>query len=126
MSARSQRLALASLILVVLTAVGCGGYKSPASPTPMGGSASVTITIVGSNGSLSFSPNPASVTVGQTVSWYNADTTSHDPVADGGSFDAGNVVYFGSSSPITMSTAGSFSYHDKNNPSMVGTLVVTQ
>ena len=128
MSTRSLKLTLGGLAVVALTAAGCGGsYKSPTAPTPApGAGANVTITIVSVNGSQSFSPNPANVQVGQTVAWYNADLATHDVVADGASFNAGSIPYFGTSTPIMMSTAGSFGYHSQGSPGMVGTLNVTQ
>ncbi len=88
--------------------------------------ADVTITIVGQNGSMSFSPNPASAKVGQKVAWHNGDGITHTATANGGGFDTGSIGSGGTSNPITMMTAGSFSYHCGIHPSMVGTLNVTQ
>jgi plastocyanin len=86
----------------------------------------VTISLVSSNGSLSFSPNPATVKVGQTVTFYDADLSAHAIVADGGSFSTGSIGYLSMSAPITMSAEGSFGYHVDGNPAVVGTVVVTQ
>jgi plastocyanin len=86
----------------------------------------MVITITGMNGSNSYSPNPATVQVGQTVAWRNADSLPHTATADGGAFDTGTIAPGATSSPITMSTAGSLPYHCAIHPSMVGTLTVTQ
>jgi plastocyanin len=86
--------------------------------------ADVTIEIVANDGSLSFAPNPSSVTVGQTVAWHNAIDAAHTATADGGAFDTGNLSSGATSSPIAMTTAGSFPYHCGIHPSMVGTLTV--
>ena len=120
----------AAAALAVLLLVGCGGNSSstPVTPSPTtGGGASpdVTITIVGMNGSQSFSPNPATVKVGQTVAWKNADVITHTATANGGAFNTGNIAAGATSNPIMMSTAGSFDYHCSIHPSMVGTLTVT-
>ncbi len=89
-----------------------------------GGTAAVTITILGQQGSQSFSPNPGTVTAGQTVAWRNNDSITHTATADNGAFDTGAIPPGGTSSPITMGTSGSFNYHCSIHPSMTGTLTV--
>jgi len=73
-------------------------------------------------GSGSYSPNPATVKVGQKVAWKNADSTAH--TATGAGFDTGAINPGQTSQAITFSTAGSFDYHCSFHPSMVGTLMV--
>ena len=121
------------LFLLASLLAGCGGssYSStptttPTTTTPPAGAADMVVMIRGQNGGMSFSANPASVKVGQTVSWQNADTAAHTARADGGAFDTGNVSPGATSAPIKMSTAGTFPYHCGVHPSMVGTLTVTQ
>jgi len=122
------------IILAASTLVGCNGssYMNPASPTsvtPPGGvvpAADVTITAVGTNGSLSYSPNPATVKAGQTVAWRNADSVAHTATADAGAFDTGTIAPGATSRPIAMATAGSYPYHCViHGFTMTGTLVVT-
>jgi plastocyanin len=84
----------------------------------------VTITIAGMNGSQSFSPNPVTVRVGQTVAWRNADSLTHTATADGSAFNTGSVAPGATSAPITMTAAGTFGYHCSLHSTMVGTLVV--
>jgi plastocyanin len=131
--------ASALVLLAASTLVGCngsGGSYSPMAPTgtspytppsdPGSGVADVTISIVGMNGALSYSPNPATVKVGQTVAWRNADSVSHTATADAGAFDTGTIAAGAKSSPILMATAGSFPYHCAiHGFAMTGTLVVT-
>lgn len=122
-------LTIAGLLLVAATLGGCGGsngYMSPASPTPTPTPAAsdVVITIVGMNGSLSYSPNPATVRVGQTVAWKNADSLAHTATADAGTFNTSTLAAGATSSPITMTTAGTFTYHCAIHGSMTGTLTV--
>lgn len=109
------------ILAMVFAGSGCGEDSSSMSPST---AADVTIEIVANNGSLSFSPNPSSVTVGQTVAWHNAIGTAHTATADGGAFDTGNLSSGATSAPIAMTTAGSFPYHCGIHPSMVGTLTV--
>jgi plastocyanin len=86
--------------------------------------ADVTITIVGMAGSQSFSPSPATVTVGQRVFWHNADSITH--TATGSGFDTGPIDPGQTSLPVTFSVPGSFPYQCSIHPSMTGVLNVTQ
>lgn len=139
---------MGSLALFGLTlAAACGGgggYGStPTTMPPAGGSggADVTITINGEAGNMSFSPNPATVKVGQRVSWRNADSITHAILQDapnagqtgpygggggGSGFSTGNLGAAATSAPLTMSAAGTTGYHCEIHPGMVGVLTVTQ
>ncbi len=117
-------------LALAVTLAACGSNSSsPTAPSPMpspspGTGASLTVTVTGQNGASSFSPNPGTVTAGQTVAWFNADSTVHDVTADDGSFTTGNIAPGATSSPIAMNTAGSIPYHCSIHPSMVGSLTV--
>jgi plastocyanin len=93
-------------------------------PTPAPTVADVVITITGMNGAQSFSPSPATVVVGQTVSWVNKDSVVHTATGDAGGFDTGFIAPGATSAPITMGAAGSFGYHCAVHPSMTGSLTV--
>jgi len=115
-------------LLVVLGAVAMYGCKDKKkNPMAPGGSADVTITIVARNGSSSFSPNPANVTVGQTVAWRNSATggMTHTATQVGGGFNTGNIANGSTSSPITISSSGDLAYECSIHPDMTGTLHVT-
>lgn len=119
-------LALAA-VLIGIAAVGCGDDDDPAGPGNGGGNADVTIQIVGDLGSNSFSPNPDTVSVGQTVSWHNADATAHTATSNAtgaGSFGTGTISPGATSTPIAMNTAGSYPYRCTIHTGMTGTLVV--
>jgi plastocyanin len=73
---------------------------------------------------MSFSPDSATVNVGQSVVWHNADSIAH--TATGIDFDTGTIDPGQDSTPVTFSTAGSRPYHCSIHPSMTGTLNVTQ
>jgi len=109
----------------------CGSsYSAPTSPstpapTPAPGpAADVTIQIVGMAGAQSFSPDAASVKVGQTVSWQNADTITHSIVQDGGGFSTSDIAPGATSAPLAMSAAGTLGYHCAIHPTMTGSLSV--
>ena len=85
----------------------------------------MTITINGMNGSLSFSPNPANVKVGQEIRWRNADSLAHTATQNGSGFDTGFLGANATSGPITIGAAGTVNYHCAVHPTMVGTLNVT-
>jgi plastocyanin len=84
----------------------------------------VTITIVANAGSNSYSPDPDTVTVGQTVSWKNDDATTHTATSDVVAWGTGAIAPGATSTPIAMNTAGSFPYHCAIHPTMVATLVI--
>ena len=112
-------------LAVILTTIGCGaGYgSSPSSPSSTV-SADVTIQIQGDRGNQSFAPSPTTVRVGQTVAWKNADSIAHDTTQDASRFGTGTLNAGTTSNAITMSTAGTFTYHCAIHPGMTGTITV--
>jgi plastocyanin len=70
-----------------------------------------------------FTPQNATVNVGDTVTWHNADTASHQIVADDGSF-ASPVLHGDQSYSHTFTTAGKERYHDSFAKSHSGTIMV--
>jgi plastocyanin len=124
-----RSLGILAVVAGIATAVACGGSSYSSNPTapnpsPSGTpvSADVTITINGMLGAQSFTPNPATVKVGQTVAWRNADSIAHDPTGSG--WGTGSIGPGQTSQPITFSAAGSMPYHCSIHPTMVGTLTV--
>ena len=110
-------------LIAVGFAAGCGSSSS--SPTtPTTASADVTVNIVGDRGNQSYSPNPASMRVGQTVAWRNNDTIVHNSTQDNGGFATGTINAGATSAPVSMMTAGTFTYHCTIHPGMVGTISV--
>ena len=103
---------------------GGGGVTNPPPPSGGGGAADVTISIVAENGNMSFSPNPATVNVGQRVAWRNTAGALHTATQNGSGFDTGTLNSGATSAAITMSAAGTLDYHCSLHPAMVGTLTV--
>jgi plastocyanin len=73
-----------------------------------------------------YSPNPASVNGGSTVTWNNIDSTPHSATADDGSFDTGIINGGSSGSVVIRASSGvsTISYHCSVHPEMRGTLQV--
>ena len=115
-----RRLSLLAASLALLGSA-CGSSSSPTAPTV---AADVTISIVGDRTNQSYSPNPTAMRVGQTVAWKNNDTTVHDATQDAARFGTGTISVGATSSPVAMSTAGTFTYHCTIHPGMVGTITV--
>ena len=100
----------------------CKSNNTPAAPSP----ATATISIVSGARTLTttaYSPNPVTITRGSTITWVNNDTTAHDQVADGGSFDTRDVAP-GERGSVTFQNGGTFPYHCGRHPGMVGTINV--
>jgi plastocyanin len=115
----------AFLLLFSLAALSCKDNKNPMNPGGGGTTPDVLITIVANAGSSSYSPNPANVTVGQTVAWKNSAGTTHTATQVGGGFDTGNVANGATSGLITITTSGDLAYQCSIHPTMTGTLHVT-
>jgi plastocyanin len=73
--------------------------------------------------SFKFNPDHASAKAGATITVTNGDGTDHSLTADDGSFDTG--VFSGGTKTITLSKAGSFSYHCKIHNFMTGVIQVS-
>lgn len=116
--------------------VSCGGSSTSSSTTtttttstttttvPV--AAGVTLSIVRGADALTttaYSPNPATVAVGTTVTWTNNDVTDHDATADDKSFATG-LIAPGRSASVTLRAAGRLTYYCTLHPGMSGTLIV--
>ncbi len=102
---------------------GSGNSGNPGAPTPPSPSTSgvVTVNVVGINGALSFSPNPATLPAGQMIVWHNVDNITHHVVFNDGSVDTGNLGPGASSQPQAIAAAGG-PYHCSIHPVMVGSV----
>lgn len=115
-------LALASACLLAITATACSSddktsdvTAAPAADTGAP-SAAAGLTISGNTFSV------AAVTVGTAFTIVNNDSVGHTVTDDAGSFDV--AVGGGSSKPLTIATAGTYSIHCKIHASMQGTITV--
>lgn len=127
---RFPRLALTAIVAVMaLSPLGCGGddNNNPTGPGGGGTPADVTITIPSGSqtaGNMAFTPNPATVQLGQTVSWKNNDGITH--TATGTGFNVA-ISPGGTSTPVAITGAtGDRAYQcTVGGHVMTGTLSVT-
>jgi plastocyanin len=87
-----------------------------AAPAP---AADITVQIRG-NG---FSPHTLTIEHDDTITWHNSDRSSHQVVANDGSF-ASPILAPGRSWAFKFSRAGRFDYHDAYKPSFTGRIGV--
>jgi plastocyanin len=127
---------LTTFIAAAALFAACGGYSSPSAPTSPAPSPApspspspspapsgqVTVDIVGSAGSQSFTPNPVTAAAGAAVAFKNDDSTIHHIVLDNGSADLGNVSPGQTTRSVTVSGSGVVGFHCTIHPSMVGTI----
>lgn len=71
-----------------------------------------------------FTPTSTTVTVGDSVTWHNADTASHQVVANDGSF-ASPVLTAGQTYTFTFQKSGKVTYHDAFATTHKGTVTVS-
>jgi plastocyanin len=108
----------AVVVACVLAACGGGSSGNPNGPSPPAGGAS-TISILGDRGAQSFSPNPGTPGVNQTVMWRNNDTVVHRIVSNDGTFDTGDIAPGATTRAIQPASAGT-NYHCSIHPGMIG------
>ena len=70
-----------------------------------------------------FTPATVTIGTGDTIRWTNADTKTHQVVANDGTFASGAIAP-GHSYSHMFDTAGTFRYHDALHPSLTGKIVV--
>ena len=124
----------ASIALVALSAIftSCGNDNTPKKTDAPGVTAdtlTLSVSIVpGATGMglNAYSPNPAMITQGGTITWTNNDTVNHSATGDNAQFDSG-VLVPGQSFSFTFPTVGTITYHDTvaGITSVYGSVVVT-
>jgi plastocyanin len=111
-----------SVVAMVFVLASSCGKDSPTSPAPSG---STTVTIVsGASGltTTAYSPSPVTVAIGTTVSFLNADSTTHTSRANAGAWSSPNIAP-GQRFNTTINAAGTYQYHCDIHPGMTGTIV---
>ena len=82
-------------------------------------------------GDKAYSPNPAEVKVGETVTWTNDDSQIHTATsgqtgnADSGSVFKSPILSPKDTFPFKFDTAGEYDYYCELHPQMVGKVVVS-
>ena len=140
-------IALALAVALLLGCTGGGQTGQSSAPTPLPKAAAPTVppgpaaqppapspspaaTTVVRMGDAVFIPDQITVTVGTTVTWDNADLSTHTVTADDGSFDSGTEppkwLQSGQKYSFAFAKAGTYPYHciPHQQIGMVGTVVV--
>jgi plastocyanin len=126
------RVLIASALSLSAIACGSGDSLPPTSPSPMppaaapSGGASSSVTIPrGAEvlGNRAFNPGEMTVAIGDTVTWVNTDTVSHTSTSNAAGWESGTIAP-GRQFSFTFGTAGTFPYHCRIHPGMVGSVVV--
>ncbi len=99
------------------TGTGTGGTSAPPTGGTSGGN-SVDVVMKG----FAFSPAEVEIAVGDSVTWTNEDSATHDATGDGGI--ASGSLGQGETYTKTFDTAGTYEYICGIHPSMTGTVVV--
>ncbi len=72
---------------------------------------------------FAFNPNEITIVAGDSVTWYNNDSTSHTVEGDEGEFNSGNLNP-GDNFPHIFDVEGDYSYHCGHHSSMTGIIHV--
>ena len=116
-----------------LAAAGCGNSSSSSSSSSKK-KKKKTSTTTSSGGpgvvmqNISFNPKDVSVNVGDTVTWTNNESVSHDVTSDDGTFKSGpsGGMSQGDNYSYKFTKPGSFAYKCTIHPNMTGKVEVTQ
>jgi plastocyanin len=100
-------------LIITLAALAALAVAGPA------GAATKTINIY----STGFSPKSATITEGDTVTWVNRDSATHQVLDDKGAFVT-PILKKGQSYSFTFRAAGTYHYKDELHPKLTGTLTV--
>jgi plastocyanin len=111
------------IAMALFLAVACAHYHATQT-APVNPANQATIINIGTN--QSFSPNNVTVRAGSPVYWKNTDTTTHRIVLDDRRYDSSDIAPGSIGCGLILTDAGTHAYHDVNNPSMTGTITVTQ
>ena len=109
---------------------GAGGSVAPstgADPAPASGVCELVTTAGDVQGTIqdnSYDPNAIALTVGQAVTYSNADGVGHTVTLDDGKCDTGTIAG-GASATLQFNQAGSYAFHCNIHPTMKGTFEVT-
>ena len=97
--------------------------QSSGSPTSQASSSPTVAKNEVQIANFAFSPASMTIKVGDSVTWTNQDSVGHSATADDNSFDTG-VLAQGKSGTITLSKAGTYTYHCRIHPMMHGIIIV--
>jgi plastocyanin len=108
------------ILISVFLAIGCAGYQQNGDTGDNGEDGAVETTNVIME-DIQFKPATIQISVGDTVTWTNEDSTEHTVTSD--NFDSGNLEQ-GETFTHTFDEAGVYDYQCTIHPSMTGTVIV--
>jgi plastocyanin len=118
------------VLLTGLALVSCGNQSYQSSTTTSGSATTAGVSTTAGAGGVQVSlkdfrmdPETVTVQVGQSVTWTNNDSVTHDVVGDNNEFDSGTLAP-GATFTFTFESAGTITYHCSIHPSMKATVVV--
>jgi len=115
---------IAAIAILVLGAACAHRHTAMATAAPMEPANQYTIVNIG--GTPAVSPSVVTVRAGNAVYFKNAGSTTHRIVLDDRRYDSSDIAPGALGCGLILSDAGTHTFHDLNNPSMTGTIVVTQ
>ena len=128
-------------VMLTLALAACGGSGAtvaPASDAPpseappasegTGGSAACEVVeeagaVEAQAAEFAFSPDPVTASVGDAITWTNADSAPHTVTLDDGSCDTGQFGQ-GETGTLRFNAPGTYAYHCALHPNMKGTVEV--
>ena len=130
---------LFALIALSACASSTGGTAAPAATAPQpADSAAASAPAAGGGGcttsseegaaqvgieNFTFSPGDVTAAVGETITWTNEDSAPHTATLDDDACDTGNIAQ-GATAGLVFDAAGTYPYHCKIHPNMVGTITI--
>jgi plastocyanin len=110
-------LVLCALLPALLLALALGGLASPRHAAAQ----QLDVRIA----NFAYAPQTITINVGDALTWTNTDGATHSATADDGLFDTGLLGMGVTSTPITFSMPGTYTYHCRvHGFSMTGTVIV--
>ena len=113
--------ALGFLLVALVVLVGCSGSDA-GTTTTTSGSADQGSHVV-KMADISYQPQTLTIKAGDTVTWVNEDSVSHNAVAEDGSWRT-DVFGYGGSASVTFDTPGTYPYMCTLHAAMKGTIIV--
>ena len=113
-------------IAALVAMTGCSIFHRHSAPAPVpSSSAQAQATIINIGPSM-FNPNTVSVRAGSVVYWKNNDQMTHRIVLDDKRYDSSDIAPGRIGCGLILNDSGTHTYHDMNNPSLTGTINVSQ
>src|SRR5262245_56117262 len=115
-----MRIVVAAFGFLVAAAIACSDSDSTSSPPPDPCANSGASATINATDNYAFTPNPVTITVGQSVCWQNTGALMHTVTESVGRFNGS--LPSGQTFVYTFGFGGSFFYHCTQHSNMSGTI----